>query len=102
MCECFASVYVCVPHICYRGQKVALDPSELKLRVVEILHWGDENLTWVLCKSNKLPLTTELPHQPQYSEMLNQQMNFHSVSGIVLGSGSKSEQTRHYRSRYSS
>lgn len=36
-----------------------------------------------------MPLTTELSLQPQYLEILNQQMGSYYVSDIVLGTGNK-------------
>lgn len=86
MCvKCFACMYLYVLHMCCRGQEVVVDPWELKLWTVEILYVGDANLTGVFCKSSGMSLTTELSLQPQYSEILNQQMNSYYVSGIVLG-----------------
>ena len=49
---------VCVPVAC-RGQKRALDPSELELQVVVSCHVGAGNGTQVLCKSNGCSVTHE-------------------------------------------
>lgn len=101
MCvKCFACMYLYVLHMCCRGQEVVVDPWELKLWTVEILYVGDANLTGVFCKSSGMSLTTELSLQPQYSEILNQQMNSYYVSGIVLGD--KPDHSRCYTCRSSS
>ena len=54
--ECFACMYVCVPHKCLAapgGQKKALVPLELELEMIVNCCVGAGNQIWVFCKNCK-------------------------------------------------